>query len=209
MNYIKVYQQLIAKRQKFPLLKQKNTGVELHHIIPKSMGGTNNIDNLIVLTIKEHFIAHHLLWKIYRNPQMAFAFQFMSNKGKCNARTYEKLHAELSTYQSNKMKGNKYWLGKKHTTEYKEKMRKRFKGIPLNRTVVEKIRQTNLKNQKLNKHVLQFDANGNFIAEFNGARLAERQFYNKTGIKINIRNSIRRGTKAGGFIWKYKDIKVV
>lgn len=121
MNYIKVYQQLIAKRQKFPLLKQKNTGVELHHIIPKSMGGTNNIDNLIVLTIKEHFIAHHLLWKIYRNPQMAFAFQFMSNKGKCNARTYEKIHAELSTYQSNKMKGNKYWLGKNIQLNIKKK----------------------------------------------------------------------------------------
>lgn len=38
--------------------------VEKHHIIPKSLGGSNNADNLVCLTAKEHFICHLLLTKM-------------------------------------------------------------------------------------------------------------------------------------------------
>lgn len=34
---------------------------ESHHIIPKSMGGTNDLFNLVLLTAREHFIVHCLL----------------------------------------------------------------------------------------------------------------------------------------------------
>jgi 5-methylcytosine-specific restriction endonuclease McrA len=34
---------------------------DCHHIIPKSQGGTDNIENLIALTRHEHDAAHHLL----------------------------------------------------------------------------------------------------------------------------------------------------
>ena len=37
---------------------------EKHHIIPKSIGGTDTPDNLVTLTAREHFIAHRLLAKI-------------------------------------------------------------------------------------------------------------------------------------------------
>jgi len=36
---------------------------EKHHIIPKSLGGSNKKDNLVALTPKEHFIIHILLCK--------------------------------------------------------------------------------------------------------------------------------------------------
>ena len=36
---------------------------ETHHIIPRSMGGLNNKENLVDLTAKEHFICHLLLNK--------------------------------------------------------------------------------------------------------------------------------------------------
>jgi hypothetical protein len=36
---------------------------ERHHILPKSMGGSNAPENLVRLTFKEHFIAHWLLTK--------------------------------------------------------------------------------------------------------------------------------------------------
>jgi hypothetical protein len=38
--------------------------VELHHIIPKSLGGPNNADNLVYLSAREHFICHWLLVKM-------------------------------------------------------------------------------------------------------------------------------------------------
>ena len=37
---------------------------EKHHIIPKSLGGSNDPSNLVRLTAKEHFICHRLLVKM-------------------------------------------------------------------------------------------------------------------------------------------------
>jgi len=37
---------------------------EKHHIIPKSIGGSNFKDNLVKLTAREHFICHRLLTKM-------------------------------------------------------------------------------------------------------------------------------------------------
>lgn len=37
---------------------------EKHHIIPRSMGGKDTKENLVVLTAREHYIAHLLLTKI-------------------------------------------------------------------------------------------------------------------------------------------------
>ena len=38
---------------------------EKHHIIPKCEGGSNKRDNLVLLTYREHIIAHRLLIRIY------------------------------------------------------------------------------------------------------------------------------------------------
>lgn len=47
----------------------KTTGsyFESHHIIPKSLGGSNDIKNRVLLTAKEHYVCHHLL--VYMYPQ--------------------------------------------------------------------------------------------------------------------------------------------
>ena len=64
--------------------------VERHHIVPRSMGGSNHKDNLIALSLRMHFIAHWLLWKAYRNAKMANAFWTMAccNGNKLNSKTY-------------------------------------------------------------------------------------------------------------------------
>lgn len=62
-KYQTIYWKLIEKRKASPLSK-KECYCESHHIIPKSLGGSNESDNLILLTAKEHFIAHLLLSKI-------------------------------------------------------------------------------------------------------------------------------------------------
>lgn len=39
-----------------------------HHIIPVHMGGSDEECNFTYLSIKEHIIAHYLLYRIYKNP---------------------------------------------------------------------------------------------------------------------------------------------
>jgi hypothetical protein len=77
MNYTKHYDLLI---EKYGLkYKPKEGYYERHHILPKSMGGSDCEENLVYLTGRQHFIAHCLLFKIYRNQKMAFALYAMKN----------------------------------------------------------------------------------------------------------------------------------
>jgi hypothetical protein len=46
---------------------KKYSGLHEHHINPKHMGGTDENHNLTYLNVREHIIAHYLLWKIYGN----------------------------------------------------------------------------------------------------------------------------------------------
>lgn len=55
-----------------------NEYLELHHIVPKCMGGTDEDDNLIPLSYREHVIAHCLLWLgDQENSSLALAVQSM------------------------------------------------------------------------------------------------------------------------------------
>jgi len=64
-KYFKWYWNIIEKAKNRNTIKIKNDGNETHHIIPKSkyFGGLNNKENLVVLTYKEHYIVHLVLWK--------------------------------------------------------------------------------------------------------------------------------------------------
>lgn len=56
-KYKQWYDQIICNA------KSRSSGDESHHVIPKSLGGNNNKENLVLLTHKEHFICHLLLPK--------------------------------------------------------------------------------------------------------------------------------------------------
>ena len=93
MNYQKIYDALVQKRRENPAIKTEPGTVECHHILPKSLGGSNDKSNIVNLTPKEHFVAHHLLWKIYQNSEMALAFKLMVNMkyGRITSRIYDTL----------------------------------------------------------------------------------------------------------------------
>lgn len=59
-KYTKWYFSLIENARKRKILQDYET----HHIIPRSMGGSNEIDNLVKLSYREHFISHLLLTKM-------------------------------------------------------------------------------------------------------------------------------------------------
>lgn len=52
----------------------------IHHIIPKHMGGTDDPNNLIELTIEEHAQAHFNLWKNFRCIEDKIAWECLSGR---------------------------------------------------------------------------------------------------------------------------------
>jgi hypothetical protein len=139
---------------------------EIHHVLPKSLGGTNCSNNLVKLTAREHFICHLLLTKFTTGKaksQMYFALNMLrvSNKYQdryVTARVYEKLKKTLSKELSSLHKGKTVsaqtralmsekrtgkespFKNKTHTNEVKEILSNKNKGHTRNnKDVVEKI----------------------------------------------------------------------
>jgi len=113
MDYLRIYEQLIQKA--INLKRSKKTGdyYEQHHIQPRCLGGTNKKSNLVLLTAKEHFIAHKLLCRIYPNqPKLIYAYWMMCSMGnkkqqryKPSARSYVEAKELMAIVASDKMLG--------------------------------------------------------------------------------------------------------
>lgn len=115
MNYKSHYDKLISNRLKCPI---KVGYTEKHHILPISLGGSDNNDNLINLTAKEHFIAHLLLTKMYKKKSVEYykmikAFGLMcwyqsDNQNRyISSNEYAWLREEFSKAQSKLQEGEK------------------------------------------------------------------------------------------------------
>ena len=138
-KYTKVYYSIVLQAKSRTLLKEIYT--ENHHIIPKSIGESNDKDNIVTLTAREHFICHWLLTKMVSSdlrPKLIYALYMMrSNKHKqqryftkITARVYAKLKnkrrhsAETKAKMSLAHKGeSNHFFGKKHSEETLQKMR--------------------------------------------------------------------------------------
>lgn len=78
-KYSKWYWKLIESAR----TTQRSGYVEKHHIIPRSLGGSNEEGNLVKLTAREHFVAHLLLTKMTfgaSKKSMCFALGMMNVK---------------------------------------------------------------------------------------------------------------------------------
>lgn len=137
MDYEKCYREII-KNAKLQIVVRTQSGnyFENHHILPKSLGGSNDKSNLVMLTPREHFICHWLLVKMYNkgtNERMKMLFAFWRMRGNpnnrryVNSRAYEKLRTEFSKHigEMNKHFGSensqfgKHWYTNRDTGECK------------------------------------------------------------------------------------------
>lgn len=92
-KYTKWYNSIVERRLAHPV----EGYVERHHIIPKSLGGSNDQSNLVALTAREHYICHLLLLRMTTGAERlkmlrAFnAFKISSRKNPRNltARQYQ------------------------------------------------------------------------------------------------------------------------
>lgn len=79
MDYQKIYNQLCERSQSRELTPFT---YEKHHIIPKSLGGSDRKSNIAILTPREHALAHLLLVKFLTGTdkaKMVFALKAMIN----------------------------------------------------------------------------------------------------------------------------------
>jgi hypothetical protein len=86
-----------------------DTYTENHHVLPKCLGGLNDLSNLVRLTAEEHFVAHQLLVKIHPgNEKLIYAVCFMSYSPtglRVNNRAYGWLKRRLALIQSKQFLG--------------------------------------------------------------------------------------------------------
>ena len=136
---------------------------ERHHVIPRSLGGTDEKHNLVDLTAREHFVCHLLLTKIVEGKErnkMVHALWRMTVNGhpkqeryKTTSRIYEivrKLYVSevkgrvVSDVTKQKLRESN--LGKRASIEIREKMSKSRKGKTYDKIYsAEKIEELRLK----------------------------------------------------------------
>lgn len=131
-KYSKMYYKIINHYQENP---PTDGYFERHHIIPKSLGGSNDQSNIVALTAKAHFVCHHLLTKMTSDQdkiKMIHAFWRMihapQHSQPITAKVYQVIKEERATALSEEMKGkNNRFYGKKHSNETKKVMSQKAK----------------------------------------------------------------------------------
>jgi hypothetical protein len=84
-KYTKIYHNLINSRQQLARARSDDVVYQSHHIIPRSLGGLDIPENLILLTYKEHRLAHLLLVRMLTGidkHKMLYAARWFDSKTK-------------------------------------------------------------------------------------------------------------------------------
>jgi|SRR5690554_419453 len=130
MNYERIYNNLITRgKERGWTKKSAPCYVERHHILPRSMGGGDNKENIVYLTAKEHFVAHHLLWRIHRNRQTYYALVCMLHDKRNNRVSFPEIPRLREKAMLFARRGENHPLyGIGHTEEARKKMSQSHKG---------------------------------------------------------------------------------
>lgn len=144
--YYKQYNKLIDK-----CIQMESEGypndmyTEVHHILPKCMGGTNKKNNLVRMPVRYHLFAHIFLMKAYpSNPSLIYAANRMLSFNGNSLENREpiiknfstilisEIRSNLSNERSKRMKGKNHPLyGTHHSEETKDKIRRARLGTKM------------------------------------------------------------------------------
>lgn len=101
--------------------------IEKHHIIPRSLGGNNNTENLVKLTAREHFVCHLLLTKMVSGP---FKHKMLSAVTRFQqSRSYQERSFTSWEYQQIRECAIKARTGQRHTLETKQKIKDKHHDV--------------------------------------------------------------------------------
>lgn len=129
MDWRKVHDSIIFKGKSSGRYRGDGNYYEGHHILPKCLGGKKNKENMVLLTAREHYIVHKLLYELNpNNKSFLYAVHRMTHSKnykhkrdyRISAREYERLRiacSEDTRGEKNPM------FGKTHSLEAIEKIR--------------------------------------------------------------------------------------
>ena len=220
MDFQKTYNQLIVKARTEVRVKGQNVYYEAHHIVPECIGGEGTVwawknhPNIILLTPKEHYVAHLLLCEIHPNEKkLKFALWRMANPGnrpldyKMSSSGYDRLRKIVQQQLKNQATG----VSKSESTLNKlrkPKPPRSQKHIDsLKRVAKEKGFKGPIKDENwykaVSKPIVQYTKENQAIKQWESIQQASNE------LKINRSDigSVCNGRykSAGGFIWKYLD----
>lgn len=157
-KYSKIYDAIIDRASKD--FRSKGNGIyyESHHILPKSLGGSNSKSNLVLLTAREHYLCHLLLIKMTdgeNRSKMIYSLWRLSNGNTpVKSRQYEvarknhiQLLRETPKTEEHKRKISEANKGKTLSEEHREKLRK-----PKSEEHKEKLRKPKKNKDKIGKY---------------------------------------------------------
>lgn len=137
MNYKRIHDSIIEKAKNRIIKGYK----ERHHIIPRCLGGTDEQENLVDLTAREHFVVHKLLSKMY-GGKLKYAFSMMcltrNTPSKYNKVDYKVTSRE---YSSARKSLSILSIGRKLSDSTKEKISKSLLGRKFSQETIEKMRK--------------------------------------------------------------------
>ena len=108
-KYTQWYYRIIAQAQ--AAAQAADVYYEKHHIIPRSLGGSNKQDNLVRLTVRAHYVVHRLLTRMTTGDarhKMCFAIFLMTHTRKgirISSHTYQVIREQAAKAVSVQNKG--------------------------------------------------------------------------------------------------------
>lgn len=144
-KYTRWYYQIINRAQARQI--SSNCYSEIHHITPKSLGGTNDSNNLVTLSGREHFIAHWLLTKMVSGDdqkKMAYACKRMMHSSNTRQQRYK---ITSRKYELLKQSMNVILKDRTFTKEWLQKL----KVSAIHRAEIETPEQKDLRRQRMIK----------------------------------------------------------
>lgn len=219
MDYQAIYTRLIEKARNERRIRGQEAYYEAHHITPECLGGDGTVwawrshPNIILLTPKEHYIAHLLLCEIYPNEKrLKYALWRMANPGNrpLDYRMSSSGYARLRKTIQQQLREQSTGVPKSEETIVKLKKPK----PPRSQQHIDSLRKAAKEggfkgpakdenwHKAVSKPILQFDKSNNFIAEWDSIQQAST----KLNINRSDIGSVCNGRykSAGGFGWKFK-----
>ena len=228
--HYELYIEFIIERKRYEWIKDENQlrYIERHHILPTSLGGSDDEENLVYLSGEDHYTAHYLLYECtvsIAKEKMKLAFQGMTghtNKVtgmdvKKYAKNYEILKIKSIKYSKQKedkflasMKNNGDYIRKSNAIENKNvfntiiEINDRFILLEMaheNNNERKKDNKNKSKNKKRQKNIKK-------IAKYNVTKIVTFLDIKKDGLEIyyTCKPKIKERYEKGPLTYIYKSI---